>query len=124
MFRAAVLITALVAPAAFAAEPSWVEESNRHAQILLDVMARYNAEGAASFGVEGHDSEIVDLKPRFSERQEADLGAAIVKLEQLRGSTTDPLVRRDLDILIGAASDQKHSAELNRQLTLPFFDVG
>ena len=124
MFRAAVLITALVAPAAFAAEPSWVEESNRHAQILLDVMARYNAEGAASFGVEGHDSEIVDLKPRFSERQEADLGGAIAKLEQLRGSATDPLVRRDLDVLIGAARDQKHSTELGRQLALPFFDLG
>jgi uncharacterized protein (DUF885 family) len=124
MFRIAVLIVALVAPAAFAAEPSWIEESNRHAQVLLDVMARYNAETAASLGVEGHDGEIVDLKPRFSERQEADLGAAIAKLEQLRGSATDPLVRRDLDILIGAASDQKHSAELGRQLTLPFFDLG
>src|SRR6185436_14942764 len=124
MFRAAVLIVALVAPAAFAAQPSWIEESNRHAQILLDVMARYNAETAASLGVEGHDSEIFDLKPRFSERQEADLGGAIAKLEQLRGSATDPLVRRDLDVLIGAARDQKHSTELGRQLALPFFDLG
>ena len=124
MFRAAVLIVALVAPAAFAAQPSWIEESNRNAQILLDVMARYNAESAATFGVDGHDSEIFDLKPQFSERQEADLGTAIAQLEQLRGSAGDPLVRRDLDILIGAARDQKHSLELNRQLTLPFFDVG
>jgi hypothetical protein len=124
MFRAWVLIVALIAPAAFAAEPSWIETSNRHAQMLLDVMARYNAESAASLGVEGHDSEIVDLKPRFSERLEADLGAAIGQLEQLRGSTTDVLVRRDLDILIGAARDQKHSSELNRQLALPFFDLG
>ncbi|HJY38251.1 MAG TPA: DUF885 domain-containing protein, partial [Steroidobacteraceae bacterium] len=44
--------------------------------------------------------------------------------EQLRGSASDPLVRRDLDILIGAARDQKRSLELNRQLTLPFFDLG
>ncbi|HKS54714.1 MAG TPA: DUF885 domain-containing protein [Steroidobacteraceae bacterium] len=124
MIRAAVLIVALVAPAAFAAQPSWIEESNRNAQILLDVMARYNAESAATFGVDGHDSEIFDLKPQFSERQEADLGKAIAQLEQLRGSAGDPLVRRDLDILIGAARDQKHSLELNRQLTLPFFDVG
>jgi hypothetical protein len=124
MFRAAVLIVALAAPAAFAAQPSWIEESNRNAQILLDVMARYNAESAATFGVDGHDSEIFDLEPQFSERQEADLGKAIAQLEQLRGSAGDPLVRRDLDILIGAARDQKHSLELNRQLTLPFFDVG
>lgn len=124
MFRAAVLIVALLAPAAFAAQPSWIEESNKNAQILLDVMARYNAESAATFGVDGHDSEIFDLKPQFSERQEADLATAIAQLEQLRGSAGDPLVRRDLDILIGAARDQKHSLELNRQLTLPFFDVG
>jgi hypothetical protein len=124
MFRAAVLIVALVAPAAFAAEPSWIEESNRNAQILLDVMARYSAESAASFGVEGHDSEIFDLKPKFSERLETDLAAAIGKLEQARGSASDPLVRRDLDILIGAARDQQHTSELSRQLTLPFFDLG
>ena len=124
MFRAAVLILALAAPAAFAAQPSWIEESNKNAQILLEVMARYNAEAAATFGVEGHDAEIFDLKPQFSERQEADLGTAIARLEQLRGSASDPLVRRDLDILIGAARDQKRSLELNRQLTLPFFDLG
>ena len=124
MFRAAVLIVTLAAPAAFAAQPSWIEESNRHSQVLLEVMARYNAEAAASFGVEGHDGEVFDLKPRVLERQEADLAAAIAKLEGLKAAATDPLVRRDLDILIGAARDQKHSIELNRQLTLPFFDVG
>ena len=124
MFRAGVLIVALIAPAAFAAQPSWIDESNRNAQILLDVMARYNAEGAASFGVEGHDTEVFDLKPRVLERQEADLEAAIAKLQELRSAATDPLVRRDLDILIGAAGDRKHSIELSRQLTLPFFDLG
>jgi len=110
MFRAGVLIVALIAPAAFAAQPSWIDESNRNAQILL--------------GVEGHDTEVFDLKPRVLERQEADLEAAIAKLQELRSAATDPLVRRDLDILIGAAGDRKHSIELSRQLTLPFFDLG
>jgi hypothetical protein len=124
MFRAALLIVTLAAPAAFAAQPSWIEESNRHSQVLLEVMARYNAEAAASFGVEGRDDEVFDLKPRVLERQEADIAAAITKLEGLKAAATDPLVRRDLDILIGAAGDQKRSLELNRRLTLPFFDVG
>jgi hypothetical protein len=124
MFRAAVLIVTLAAPAAFAAQPSWIEESNRHSQVLLEVMARYNAEAAASFGVEGRDGEVFDLKPRVQERQEADIAAAIAKLEGLKAAATDPLVRRDLDILIGAAGDQKQTIELNRRLTLPFFDVG
>ncbi len=115
MFRAAVLIVTLAAPAAFAAQPSWIEESNRHSQVLLEVMARYNAEAAGSFGVEGHDGEVLDLKPRAVERQEADIAAAIAKLEGLKAAATDPLVRRDLDILIGAARDQQSSSELNRQ---------
>jgi hypothetical protein len=67
---------------------------------------------------------VLDLKPRAVERQEADLAAAIARLEGLRAAASDPLVRRDLDILIGAARDQKSSSELNRKLTLPFFDVG
>jgi hypothetical protein len=124
MFRAAVLIVALAAPAAFAAQPSWIEESNRHSQVLLEVLARYNAEAAASFGVEGRDGDVFDLKPRVLERQEADFAAAATKLEGLKAAATDPLVRRDLDILIGAARDRKASIELNRRLTLPFFDVG
>lgn len=124
MFRAAVVIVVLAAPAALAAQPSWIEESNRDAQILLDVMARYNAESASSFGVEGHDTEVLDLKPRIFERQAEDLGAAIAKFEQLRAAASDPLVRRDLDILIGAARDRKDSLVLSQQLTLPFFDLG
>jgi hypothetical protein len=124
MLRAAVLIVTLAAPTAFAAQPSWIEESNRNSQILLDVIARYSAEQASSSGVEGHDNEILDLKPQFSERLEADLGSAIARLEQLRGSATDPLVRRDLDILIGAAGAQRRSRELSREMALPFFDLG
>ncbi|HKU15638.1 MAG TPA: DUF885 domain-containing protein [Steroidobacteraceae bacterium] len=124
MVRAAIVIVALVAPAAFAAQPSWVEESNRHAQILLDVMARYNPEAAATFGVEGHDSEVFDVRPGVAERQEADLAAAVIRLEQARAATTDPLVRLDVDILIGAARDQQRSLQLNGQLALPFFDLG
>jgi Bacterial protein of unknown function (DUF885) len=124
MFRAAVMIFVLAAPPAWAAQSSWIEESNRNSQVLLDVMARYNAESAASLGVEGHDNDVFDVKPRVSERQEADLAAAIAKLEQLRAAAADPLVRRDLDILMGAARDQKRSLELNRQLALPFFDLG
>ena len=77
MFRAAVLIVALVAPAAFAAEPSWIEESNRHAQILLDVMARYNAESACLLRRGRPRYRGARSEAAFSERQEADLAAAI-----------------------------------------------
>ncbi len=101
MFRAAVLMVALAAPAAFAAESSWIEESNRHAQILLDVMARYNAESAASFGVEGHDNDVLDLKPRSPERQEAELA---------RQSATRAAARQPRPMRWSAATSTSSSA--------------
>jgi hypothetical protein len=104
--------------------PAWVAESNQHAQVLLEIFAKYAPEGASSFGVEGHDADVVDLKPGFSERQQADLQAAQARLEAVRATVTDPLVRQDIDILIKAASDQRQTLELNRRLLLPFQDIG
>lgn len=116
------------APVAMAADavapPVWVQESNRHAQILLDIMVKYSPEGASFFGVEGHDDEIVDLKPGYSERQQADLQAAQARLGELRAAVSDPLVRQDVDILIKAAEDQRRTLELNQRLLLPFPDIG
>ena len=113
---------AMVANAA--APPAWVGQSNRHAQILLDIMARYSPEGASFFGVEGHDDEIVDLKPGNSERQQADLQAAQSRLAEVRATVSDPSVRQDVDILIKAAQAQRRTLELNQRLLLPFPDIG
>lgn len=115
---------AFSAQAAAPEPPAWVQESNRHAQVLLDVMARYAPEGAASFGVEGHDEEVFDLKAGNVERQQADVQAAKAKLEAVRAGVTDPLVRQDLDILVQAAANQGETLRLNRELMLPFFDLG
>ncbi|MET0535889.1 MAG: DUF885 domain-containing protein [Steroidobacter sp.] len=104
--------------------PAWVQESNRHSQVLLDVMAKYSPESAASFGVEGHDEQIFDYKPGYSQRQEADLQTARAKLEATRAEVSDPLVRQDLDILIEAAKNQRETLRLNRELMLPFLDLG
>jgi hypothetical protein len=121
---AALLALALCATSTLAAEASWIQESNRHAQVLLEINARYGPEGAASLGVEGHDTEVFDLKPRFIERQAADWQSAAQQLEAARGTVNDKLVQQDLDILIKAARDQGTTLDLNRRLMLPFFDLG
>ena len=113
----------LLLPQARAAESSWIEASNRNAQVLLEIAARYNPEGAASLGVDGHDSEVFDLKPRNFERQSADLQAAATKLEEIRRTTTDKRIQQDLDIMIKAARDQRQTIALNSKYMLPFFDV-
>ena len=45
-----------------AAPPAWVQRSNQDAQVLLKVLARFNPEAAARFGVSGVDEQVVDLQ--------------------------------------------------------------
>jgi len=116
--------TTLFAISAHAAQPNWIDESNRHSQVLLEIIAKYNPEDAASLGVDGHDSEILDLKPRYVERQQADIDAAIKQLESARTSATDRRVSQDLDILIEAAHKQRDTLALQNRLLLPFFNLG
>ena len=124
MYRALVALAVFsVTFCAVAADTQWIDESNRHADVLLEVMARYAPESAASLGVEGYDSNVFDLKPRLVERQDADLLEAIGNLEKARASATDKRVQQDIDILIKAASDQRQTLALNRKYLLPFFDL-
>ena len=121
--RFGAFLVALLAAPVFAAQAEWIEESNRHAQVLLDVTARYTPEFGSALGLEGYDDDVFDLKPQFLERREADLAAAARKLEQARAAATDPRVRQDLDILIGAARERRETSQVNRRYLLPFFDV-
>lgn len=124
MLRAiAVLCLSLSAPNLLAATDDWIEESNAHAKVLLDVIARYAPETAASLGVEGYDAEVLDLKPRVAEREDADLAAALAELEKRRREASDQRVQQDLDILIDAARDQRETLALERKYMLPFFDL-
>src|SRR5262245_31661440 len=114
----------LVAGSAWAAEPEWITQSNQFTQLLQEVNARYVPESASGTGLEQYDTGIFDIKPRYDERQEADLAAVVTKLEGARATVTDPRVRQDLDILIRSARDQAHTSQLNRHLMIPYIDVG
>jgi uncharacterized protein (DUF885 family) len=116
-------LIALIAFSATAAETDWIGESNRYAQILLDVNARYSPEYTSAVGVEGFDEQVFDLKPGFAERMEADLEAAARKFEAMRASVSDPRVQQDLDILIRAANDSRVTSQISRKHMLPFFDL-
>jgi len=123
MKQLALMLLVLLPVVAGAAQQDWLERSNRNAQLLLDVNAKYSPEFATSLGIEGHDAEVMDLKSGNVERQAQDLEAAAVKLEALRGAETDNRVKQDLDILIKAARDQRQSLLLNHKYLLPFFDL-
>jgi len=109
---------------AHAAEPEWITRSNQFTQLLLDVNARYIPESAAEVGLEQYDTAVLDLKPRYVERQEADLAAVATQLEAARPSVTDARGKQDLEILIQSAHDQITTSALNRRLMIPYIDVG
>lgn len=115
--------TLLLAPCVRAADPDWIAQSNRNAEVLLEILARYNPESASAMGVEGHDGEIFDLKPDVTGRFQADMETAATKLEALRTAATDTRIRQDLDILIKAARSQQRTSALNAKYLLPFFDL-
>ena len=107
-----------------AAEPApWIATSNKAAEALLDVQAKYAPESASALGLERYDAQIFDIRPRTVERQNADLEAVAAQYQQALHSESDALVQQDLQILLKAARDQRTTNELQDRLLLPYFDL-
>ena len=103
--------------------PDWITESNKYAAALLQENAKYNPESASAIGVDGHDTEIFDAKPRIVQRQEADLETVATGYEHALPMITEPRVKQDVEILLKSARDQRRTLELNERLMLPYFDL-
>jgi hypothetical protein len=111
-------------PVAGATDSTWIAESNRYADWLSEVNAHYSPENMASLGMDQYDADISDLKPRYAERQEAELEAVAGKLEAALRTESDERVKQDLAILVKSARDQHATSVLNRRLMAPYFDLG
>lgn len=115
-------LTLILAGASASAE-TWVERSDRNAQVVLEVLAHQSPEGASQLGIPGLDEEIFDLKPGFVERAREETRKAGDTLRQRLAAEKDPNVRQDLEILIGAVDDQLAGSQLGEKYNLPYFDV-
>lgn len=107
-----------------AAEPSWVERSNAHAQVLLEAQAAFVPEQASSVGLYQFDTRVIDLRPQVGERFRAAMGEAVAELRRRLAAEGDAQVRQDLEIMITSAEEQIEASEVNQRLTLPWVDVG
>jgi len=105
------------------APKAWVVRSDENAQILIQIMARFTPEDASSFGAEGFDEQIIDLKPNFVAREHVAVEQAIHDLQSRLASEKDPLVRQDLEILIDAAQRQNREQELEEKYQIPYLDM-
>lgn len=113
----------LVSGAVQAAEISWVEKSNEHAQVVLDLLAKLSPEGAGNLGVDGLDEEIMDLGPGVYERSMKNRADVLAELERRLRDETDRRVRQDLEILIQATENGIHSSQLARDNMLPYINL-
>jgi hypothetical protein len=104
--------------------PVWITKSNANAQVLLDVMSRFQPEFASSTGILGFDDQVADLGPGINERSRNATLAARDELAKRLLAETDPLVRQDLEILLKAANDNIETSRLTERLTASFTDVG
>ena len=102
---------------------TWVEKSDAHAQIVLDVLAKLSPEGAGSLGVDGLDAEISDLGPGIYERSQAMTAKVLEELRRRSEVETDSKVKQDLGILIKSLDDSIKSSELNRDYLLPYYNI-
>ena len=116
------LLAALSVPS-MADEVDWVATSNEHAQLVLELLAEFNPEGAASFGVDGLDEEIVDLTDGVYERGIEASRNLLVELQKRLAAATHPKVRQDLEILIQTVEDNITTSELNRAQMLPYYNM-
>lgn len=121
--RTALAVIAVAFVSTAAAEDDWIEQSNANAAPMLEIIARYHPEGVARLGVEGFDEEIIDLRPGYDERAEADLARAATEMEAKLATTRDPRVRQDLQILIESARDNATTSALERRLMLPYTNL-
>jgi Bacterial protein of unknown function (DUF885) len=102
---------------------AWIAESNRHAQVLLDVFARFAPEGAGQFGVTGLDQEISSLTDETRRKGTEATKEALSKLQALLKTEQNPVVRQDLEILIRSAQNALRGTELNEERRLPYIDA-
>ncbi len=125
IIRAAAAATCflLIVTAAAAEERSWVDRSNEHAQIVLEVLAEFNPEGAASLGVDGLDEAIIDYRPGVYERNRSASEAVLAELQERLAAESHPKVRQDLEILVQAVEDGLRSSRLTRENLLPYYNL-
>lgn len=117
------LVVAAVAGVAAAQDRAWIQTSDRYSNQLLETLGQFFPEWMSEIGLERYDTEVRDLKARHVERADAALAAMAARLRAARLKERDAHVRQDLDILVDAIARQRHTAQLERRLLVPYRDL-
>jgi uncharacterized protein (DUF885 family) len=110
-------------PATDAQPAAWIAQSNAHAQVVLDNLARFNPEIGSLFGVPGSDERVIDLGPRIEERQLESSRALLADLETRLAAEKDAHVRQDLEIMLDLTRRGIERTVATTKLLLPYDNV-
>lgn len=119
---AALAAMVMLGAVAHAEQADWVEKSNEYAALVLDAIAEFNPENAASIGVEGLDDRVLDLGPSLYERRRDANREVLATLRAALDTETDRKVRQDIRILIRSVEDSMTTASLRREHLLPTYN--
>ena len=124
-FSSALLFTSLftLTTVVRAEDPAWVNESNAITETVMMAQARFQPETFSGIGISAVDAEILDLEAGQYERSQQELLQLVDSLEERKRTTENPRVDQDIDILIKSVEDQYHTAELNHEYLLPYYNL-
>lgn len=117
------LASIILSGTAVAEDAAWVEKSNEHAQVVLEVMSKFAPEGAGSLGIDGLDEKVTDLGPGIYERSLQATRDVLADLRKRQATESHPKVKQDLGILVKALEDNIRTSELDRSHMLPYFNI-
>jgi hypothetical protein len=103
--------------------PAWVLKSNESAQILIKLGAKYGPEGASAQGVPGLDDQVSTISTAKTAELRADYVKARAEMQARLDAGKDPLVRQDLQILVGVIDRRIRGLDANEKTFLPYADV-
>jgi hypothetical protein len=109
--------------AASAAEPPWIEASDRNSAIVIEMEGAFHPEFASEVGVDRFDTAVLDLNPENAKRYDAAAGRVLALLSARQKTESDPRVRQDLDILVDAVERGRRTSALEYRLLVPYFDL-
>ncbi|CAN5130981.1 DUF885 domain-containing protein [soil metagenome] len=115
--------TAPAVTTAAPATPAWIATSNAFTRKVLDAQAKFSPEDAAGSGLSEYDGLVTDMGPKIDERYTAAMRALRAGLQASMTAEKDPLVKQDLQILIGSIDNDITGIELNAKYNLPWIDV-
>ncbi len=134
---AALAATPAVAPAATAAPapatqpatpaprpaPAWIAASNAYTRKVLDAQAKFSPEDASGSGLSEYDGLVSDLGPDIDARYTGAMTSMRDELQRALATESDPLVKQDLQILIGSLDNDIAGIALSAKYDLPWTDV-